>query len=116
MWGKRDDDEEKRAWGEKSSRLWGKRMSADQLARLLQEHGIVIPGDELQDKRKWAKNKANSTQDSGPVDVIPAAGLNKWVIFSHLGFVFRQFPLFRPRVTVSVLVLLHAITACVLLQ
>jgi len=68
MWGKRDDDEEKRAWGEKSSRLWGKRMSADQLARLLQEHGIVIPGDELQDKRKWAKNKASSTQHTAPVD------------------------------------------------
>jgi len=89
MWGKRDDEEEERAWGEKSSRLWGKRMSADQLARLLQEHGIVIPGDELQDKRKWAKNKASSTQHTGPVDVIPAAGLSKWDGTEHQPLMYR---------------------------
>lgn len=60
MWGKRSDDEKRAAWGQKSSRLWGKRLDADELARLLQE-GRISPfaaDTELQDKRKWAKNKA----------------------------------------------------------
>jgi len=59
MWGKREDDE-KRKWGQKTSRLWGKRMDMNDLVRLLQDEAIM-PNErsaELQDKRKWAKNKA----------------------------------------------------------
>ena len=37
----------------------------------------------------WVKNKANSTQDSGPVDVIPAAGLNKWDGTEHQPLMYR---------------------------
>ena len=49
MWGKRDDDE-KRKWGQKTSRVWGKRM--DDLVRLLQDD-VILPNEraaELQDK------------------------------------------------------------------
>jgi len=61
MWGKREEDGKQGGWGQKTSRLWGKRMDMDELARLLQDEGIMSANEraaELQDKRKWAKNKA----------------------------------------------------------